>query len=395
MDPSANRRSSSLAYVNLDTLSWEPANVRLDDILCRSESSAETEVRHQVDEGDHGLVEELLSHAVDIEAQKLEVHTTAQPVPLEYSIPLRKKLFYLGTYLLLNLSLTIHSKILLGKLKYPFLLTAFHTGTTSVACYILMRQGYIKLTALSLHDNSVIVAFSVLCTINIATSNVSLALVSVSFHQIVRSTVPVFTIFSHKLYFRRSYSLPTYLSCMPIITGVSMAAYGEVDFTAWGFILTIFGVILAALKTVVSNQLMTGKLSLPPLELLLRISPLAAVQSLACAVLTREGSGLKQFVVNGSLTPGWMAALLINSFIAFLLNISSFSTNKLSGALTMTICGNLKQILTVLLGIIIFKVKIGVFNGTGMVIAVIGGAIYSRLELGKKPTKKPALLSKA
>ncbi len=213
-----------------------------------------------------------------------------------------------------------------------------------------------------------------------------------AFHQIVRSTAPVFTILIYKLYFGRTYSLPTYLSCIPIIIGVSMVAYGEFDFTAIGFGLTIFGVILAALKTVVSNRLMTGSLALPPLELLLRISPLAAFQSLIYAMATGEGAGFKSFVDDGSLTTGWILALITNSCIAFLLNISSFSTNKVAGALTMTICGNLKQILTVLLGIIIFNVKIGVFNGFGMIIAIIGGAIYSRVELANKMNKKPASL---
>ncbi|CAL3966825.1 unnamed protein product [Diplocarpon coronariae] len=396
MDMSTNRPASDGGYS--ETVSprvSESTTVRLHDVVHRSESPAPTVVWDEVDGGDHDLEEGLLSHALDIEAQNLEVDITPETVPLEYSTPLSMKLFYLGTYLLLNLSLTIHSKMLLGKFHYPFLLTAFHTGTTSVGCYILMLRGYIKPTVLSLQDNLVIVAFSILCTINIAISNVSLALVSVAFHQIVRSTAPVFTILIYKLFFGRSYSLPTYLCCIPIIIGVSMVAYGEFDFTAWGFTLTTFGVILAALKTVISNRLMTGTLSLPPLELLLRISPLAAFQSLVYAMLTGEGSGFKQFVVDGSLTPGWTAALISNSCIAFVLNISSFSTNKVAGALTMTICGNLKQVLTVLLGIIIFNVEIGVFNGTGMIIAIVGGAIYSQVELGNKLRKKPAPPPKA
>ncbi|KAI9053954.1 hypothetical protein LZ554_002898 [Drepanopeziza brunnea f. sp. 'monogermtubi'] len=390
MDPVTRRAFSDSAYIEVETeflRHSESLDVRLVDVATRSQLSGTAFYDAHDDEAGYDPKDTLLLHGTDLEAQKAELDLASKAHPLEYTIPLRTKLFYLGTYLLLNLSLTIHSKLLLGEFNYPFLLTAFHTGTTSVGCYILKVRGHIKPTILSTHDNLVTVAFSVLCTINIAISNVSLGLVSVSFHQIVRSTAPVCTILIYKLYFGRTYSPPTYLSCITIITGVSMVAYGEFNFTAWGFTLTISGVLLAALKTVLSNRLMTGTLSLPPLELLLRISPLAALQSLAYAIVTGEGSGFRNFVATGSLTPGWTAALLTNSCIALFLNISSFGTNRVAGALTMAICANLKQILTVLLGIVIFEVRIGVFNGLGLVVAIFGGVVYSKVEVGNHSKK--------
>jgi hypothetical protein len=50
----------------------------------------------------------------------------------------------------------------------------------------------------------------------------------------------------------------------------------------------------------------------------------------------------------------------------------------------MTVCGNVKQVLTVLLGIVLFGVKVGAFNGLGMIIALGGAAYYSKVELNKK-----------
>jgi hypothetical protein len=66
------------------------------------------------------------------------------------------------------------------------------------------------------------------------------------------------------------------------------------------------------------------------------------------------------------------------------MNIASFSANKNTGALTMTVCGNVKQCLTVLLGILVFGVKVGWVNGVGMVIALAGRRSmgYLRLEAG-------------
>ncbi|RDW73560.1 hypothetical protein BP6252_07467 [Coleophoma cylindrospora] len=95
------------------------------------------------------------------------------PSPLEYSVPLRTKFLALGMYFLLNLSLTIHSKVLLGRFAFPYLLTTIHTGVTALGCYVLMLRGHITLTRQSTKDNLILVAFSTLFTINIAISNVS------------------------------------------------------------------------------------------------------------------------------------------------------------------------------------------------------------------------------
>lgn len=134
---------------------------------------------------------------------------------------------------------------------------------------------------------------------------------------------------------------------------------------------------------------MTGSLALPPVEFLMRMSPLAALQALACATATGEVSGFYKVITSGEikLAPA-LASLTGNGFLAFLLNIASFNTNKVAGALTMTVCGNLKQCLTVLLGIFLFNVVVGWLNGAGMGVTMLGAAIYSKAELDNNNKKK-------
>jgi len=132
---------------------------------------------------------------------------------------------------------------------------------------------------------------------------------------------------------------------------------------------------------------MTGSLKLPALEILLRMSPLAALQSILYAHLAGETAGLRATVAAGGISNGMWLALLGNGFIAFVLNISSFQTNKLAGALTITVAANLKQTLTILLGIVLFNVRVGMLNGVGMVITLIGAAWYSKVELDSKGRK--------
>jgi hypothetical protein len=52
--------------------------------------------------------------------------------------------------------------------------------------------------------------------------------------------------------------------------------------------------------------------------------------------------------------------------------------------LTLSVCGNVKQILTVVLGIVLFDVVVRPMNAVGMFVALGGAAWYSKVELDVK-----------
>lgn len=380
------------------------------------ESSDRSELESQTEEESHELLDK---DERDLESQ---TPVEANATPVEYTVSTHKKLFFLGLYFLLNLSVTLSNKALLKtvytrhhsssmerehankhQVSYPWLLTFSHTFSTSIGCTLLLVTGQMKLSRLSLRENLVLVAFSSLFTVNIAISNVSLydyhprrvgtkliisrAMVSVPFHQVLRSTCPVVTILMYRAAYGRTYSTKTYISMIPLILGVGLATFGDYLFTTLGFALTFLGVLLASLKTVATNRLMTGSLKLPAMELLFRMSPLAAFQCLLYAAGSGEISSLRAST-EGTFTMGLMLAILGNAIMAFGLNLVSFQTNKVAGALTISVCGNVKQCLTILLGIVLFNVKIAPLNGLGMLIAVGGAAYYSHVELQNKKVAK-------
>ena len=272
------------------------------------------------------------------------------------------------------------------QLRLPWLLTTSHTTATSIGTFILMGTGHLTLTPLNFRAHIILLGFSLLFTLNIAISNVSLAMVSVPFHQVMRSTCPVVTILIYRAVFAREYSKTTYFSMIPLVFGAGLATAGDYQASLLGMLLTILGVFLACIKTVATNRLMTGPLSLSPVELLLRLSPLAAIQCMAYAYLTGELHTLRRFSqLEGGFSFGFTVAILINACMAFALNIVSFQTNKMVGALAVTVCGNVKQALTILMGIALFSVPVGLVNAIGMGITVLGAAWFSKVELdGKK-----------
>jgi len=118
------------------------------------------------------------------------------------------------------------------------------------------------------------------------------------------------------------------------------------------------------------------------------MSPLAFIQTLLYAYLTGELDSLKTYTADGSLTQRDVIALLVNGLIAFALNIISFTANKKTGALTMTVAANVKQILTIILAISFWGLKVTWMNALGITLTLVGGAWYAKVELEAKTRRQ-------
>lgn len=208
---------------------------------------------------------------------------------------------WITLYFFANLALTIHNKWVLDKLNFnfPWSLTALHILLTGLGSYlIVLYLGITPPSPLQKDEHVILAAFSLLYTINIAISNVSLKYVSLSFHQIIRSTNPVFTVLLEFVFLGHRAGLWTTLSLAPVVLGVILATvseYASVSFSGLGLCLTVMGVFLAAVKGIITNQLMVGSLKLHPLDLLWRMTPLCVLQCLAYAYGFGELHGLAGF----------------------------------------------------------------------------------------------------
>ncbi|KAJ2933348.1 hypothetical protein H1R20_g3774, partial [Candolleomyces eurysporus] len=305
--------------------------------------------------------------------------------------------------------------------------------------------------SLTLRETAVVLLFSMLYTVNIVVSNASLKLVTVPFHQVVRGSTPLFTIALSAIFFKKMSSRAKLLSLVPVIAGVGLATYGDYYFTLFGFLLTLLGTLLAALKTVVTNLFLRSspspptlsssnqkndddvflsskhrkvpsifklyspprmsqrfKLSLTPMQLLYLMSPLAFIQTTLLAHFTGELADVNRHLSStapnhvyqhAQLVPGlvpwvlgWLGGpswwLLLNGVMAFGLNVVSFYANKRIGPVGMSVAANVKQVLTVLCAVVLFDLTITGANGLGILLTLVGGAWYAHLEVKEKAVER-------
>ena len=151
-------------------------------------------------------------------------------------------------------------------------------------------------------------------------------------------------------------------------------------------------------------RLIPPRLAMHPLDLLMRMCPLAFVQCVFYAWISGELESVRDWSVHEM---SWYnaAGLVMNGCIAFGLNIVSFTANKKAGALSMTVAGtfhtayhpssvfygeltgvlaNIKQVLTILFAVFMFDLNITTTNAAGILFTLVGGAWYGYVDYHEK-----------
>ncbi|KAH9913757.1 triose-phosphate transporter family-domain-containing protein [Fomitopsis serialis] len=308
--------------------------------------------------------------------------------------------FWLVLYFTFNLGLTLYNKLVLVHFPFPYTLTALHALCGTLGGLTLRRRGTYVPAKLSARSSAALAAFGVLYAVNIAVSNVSLQMVTIPFHQVVRAATPIFTTALSMLLFGTQFTRLKILSLIPVMAGVALATYGDYYFTFLGLLLTLLGTFLAALKTIYTNVLQSSpsssrphsarlpvppRLALHPLDLLTRTSPLACALCLFYACVSGElGQARTSLVPHTMAGCGRVLVILGNGVIAFGLNVVSLSANKKVGALNMTVAANVKQALTILCAVGIFHLTITPANALGICVTLAGGAWYAWVEYSVK-----------
>jgi hypothetical protein len=258
-------------------------------------------------------------------------------------------LFWLFLYIAMNLLVTVLNKALLQTydIPYPDMLALLHYAFTFAGSLVVMHVFRVADSAkLDRAAHLKLFLFSLLFNINILVSNVSLNMVSMAMHQIVRALTPAFTVAICFLWLSKTYAWNILASLTVMFGGVSIYALkGEIDYTTAGLLLTLFGAFLAALKGVVTNQFMVGSLKLHPFDLLQYMSGHATLQMLVYLVGTGEFTRCVQHVRENA-DHYTYAMICLTGASAFLLNIVSFNANKKTNPLVMNIGGIAKQVRT-------------------------------------------------
>ncbi|CAO2814252.1 unnamed protein product [Amaranthus hypochondriacus] len=229
-----------------------------------------------------------------------------------------------------------------------------------------------------------IAALSAIFCASVVSGNISLRYLPVSFNQAVGATTPFFTaIFAYLMTFKREGWL-TYVTLIPVVTGVIIASGGEPMFNLFGFIMCVGATAARALKTVLQGILLSSDSEkLNSMNLLMYMAPIAVVCLIPAALIMEKNVvGITVALAREDRSIVWY--LLFNSALAYFVNLTNFLVTKHTSALTLQVLGNAKGAVAVVVSILIFRNPVSVTGMLGYCLTVIGVILYSEAKKRSK-----------
>eukprot|EP00270_Netrium_digitus_P001808 TRINITY_DN1200_c0_g1_i3.p1 TRINITY_DN1200_c0_g1~~TRINITY_DN1200_c0_g1_i3.p1 ORF type:complete len:235 (+),score=57.46 TRINITY_DN1200_c0_g1_i3:117-821(+) len=225
---------------------------------------------------------------------------------------------------------------------------------------------FLKITALS----------AVFC-FSVVSGNISLRYLPVSFNQAIGATTPFFTAFFAYIMTWRREAWLTYMALVPVVGGVVIASGSEPSFHMYGFIVCIAATAARALKSVLQGILLSSEgEKLNSMNLLLYMAPIAVV-ILMPATLLMEDNVLGVTISRAKADVNIVLLLLVNSAMAYFVNLTNFLVTKHTSALTLQVLGNAKGAVAVVISILLFRNPVTFVGMFGYGITVVGVVLYS------------------
>ncbi|KAF7456734.1 TPT-domain-containing protein [Cryptosporidium felis] len=303
----------------------------------------------------------------------------------------------------LSLVVTLYSKWLMNLyFPYPISMSFIHMLIASVLSHITAilygnKEGnkansISTIKELNSSEKKGILIFSIIVAVNIWVSNASLFMVSISLHQVARSTIPLFTMVLGILFFKHSYRLSQIPSVFLVILGVAITVNDSPELSIYGLFVVFLGCCVSSLKGIVAQKLQVDNLNIGPISMLQYVAPMASLTlGFFSFVLgefheiTNQSKSMDKILI--ILTS---VLLVLAGVLAFVLNILSFKSSSIVTPLAMNIAGNVKQLLTCLFGCLIFGNKITEKLLVGVLLTTLGAFWYSadkQKEAGRKKVR--------
>jgi len=223
--------------------------------------------------------------------------------------------------------------------------------------------------------------------LDIGLGNTSLRFTTLTFMTICKSSVLVFILLFAFLFRLETVSTRLILIIAIMTLGEVMMVMGETAFSAIGFSLVTASAFFSGFRWALTQLLLLQHPSTSnPFSTIFFLSPINFL-SLGAIALVVEGptaisAGLHGWAASRGSGPG-LFLLLLPGVLAFCMVVSQFALLKRSSVVTLSVCGILKEVITICAAGLIFNDKLTVVNVCGVVVIIGSIAAYNYLKISR------------
>ena len=176
--------------------------------------------------------------------------------------------------------------------------------------------------------------------------------------------------------------------------GVSLAALGEVEFHLLGFILVLSSAALAGLRGCMLQRMLQGRntaellswrQSVHPVQLIYALAPWSTATALLIA-LFMEGEELSALHEHVPQLQALMVRLVGMSGLIFCMVMMEMWVVAKTSALTLSVAGTLKEVLTIACAEEVFHEHLSWVNMLGLLLCLLGAHLYAFVKLANTTT---------
>jgi drug/metabolite transporter (DMT)-like permease len=287
-------------------------------------------------------------------------------------------LLLIVVYLILNLSLNLYNKLVFSSyhFNFPCIIMFFHQGLLYFTLRTFTLFGFVPKptfqTKAELAGPVMIVGF--FFALNIICNNASLIFISLSLNQCLKAATPIIMIAVSYIVERKSTPLNSIGAACVVVFGSVLVVLKNPGFDLTGVFLCLLSALTGAFQFSAASLTMKGKSNL-----VFHVTMYTAlVVTFLClpAVIVLELDDFHEYAQEHSMAKCLGLLVLGGSMaIMYLLVTNALIVN--GGSVYLTVLGNLKLALIVLVSCYVFQDQLATINVIGILVTILGFMLYT------------------
>ncbi|KAK2078341.1 hypothetical protein QBZ16_003181 [Prototheca wickerhamii] len=279
-------------------------------------------------------------------------------------------------YGLVSVSITLFNRAVFSvyKFNYPAFFTMLQLIVSIIYILLLNRAKYLNVERLTLAGARKVMPLTAFWWLYVVSGMTALRYLNVPMYSVLRRATTLVVVAGEFYMFNKSPSRDAMVALMAMIGGAVVAGLSDVTYSGLGY----FWVSICVLSTA-AYLLLIRKLKDTGMNqhtLLLYNNVLALGPMLVVLLASDELPGVLSYPRLWE--PQFVLFLLTSCSQAFLLNLCIFRCTLINSALATNVTGQMKDILTTVLGIALFNdVTLRALNLAGLALGLLGSMAYS------------------